>query len=207
MLLSAIRPAFLLVAALFALSADAAAQGPRSQLIAPPDLWIRADVERDWGQPLLLTTCEVAVDIAEAVETLPVEADGSYTVVRTFTAPCACDRRHLVERQFIHILPATPLPQAAAGSGCAPQFTAAPEAQAVVFGAPAATAVEAACADGASVRAVETEHVLWNDACGLGARLVVWEAVGPCGDAVRHAFVRETVAGPVSVEVDVPAAV
>ena len=127
MLLPAIRPAFLLVAALFALSADAAAQGPRSQLIAPPDLWIRADVERDWGQPLLLTTCEVAVDIAEAVETLPVEADGSYTVVWTFTAPCACDRRHLVERQFIHILPATPLPQAAAGSGCAPQFTAAPE--------------------------------------------------------------------------------
>ncbi len=175
-------------------TAVAQAQGPRSQIIAPPDLWVRADVDRDWGTPLLLSTCESDQELLTEETTLPSAADGSYTVVRTFSSTCPCENRALKAQQFIHVLPASPLPASQAGSSCAPTFSVLPESEEVAFGASVSTVAEAVNAAGTGVRIEETEHVLWRDACGLGATWVVWEATGTCGEVARHAFKRVTTA-------------
>lgn len=181
-------------AMLLAWASISQAQGPRSQIIAPPDLWVRADVQRDWGTPLLLSTCDAAQDLLVEETTLPSAGDGSYTVVRTFSSTCPCEKRELKAQQFIHVLAVEPLPQSEAGGSCAPAFSVLPESLEVAFGAPVATTAEATDGSGNAVRIVETEHLLWRDACGHGATWVVWEATAPCGEVTRHAFKRLTVA-------------
>jgi hypothetical protein len=175
-------------------TAFAQAQGPRSQIIAPPDLWVRADVEHDWGTPLLLSTCETDQELITEETTLPAAADGSYTVVRTFTSTCPCENRALKDQQFIHVLAANPLPTSQISGLCAPTFSVLPEAEEVAFGSPVTTTAEAVDASGTAVRIEEVEHVLWRNACGLGASWVVWEATGACGEVARHAFKRLTTA-------------
>ena len=189
MLFRILTPVFLL-----AWASISQAQGPRSQIIAPPDLWVRADVEHDWGTPLLLSTCEAQQDLVTEETTLPAAEDGSYTLVRSFSSECPCENRQLKAQQFIHVLAADPLPESDAGGECAPTFSVLPDAVEVPFGAPVVTNAEATDGTGNSLRIVETEYILWRDACGLGTTWVVWEATAACGEIARHAFKRSVVA-------------
>jgi|GEM_PF-2364776 len=171
--------------------ATAQTLAPRTALVAPPDLWVRADIDRPYGDPLVFSTCPEPFEVAEQRTTLPADASGAVTVVRRFTAVCPCTHLEVSAEQSIRILPATPLPGALAPTGCAPVFSVTPGAMAVAFGAPRIQA----SAGAAAVR--EEVHVLWRDACGRGKDWVVWEAVGACGDRARHAFPVETVVAPV----------
>jgi len=173
-----------------AAGASAQTLAPRTALVAPPDMWVRADIDRPFGEPHIFTTCSEPFDVAEQRTTLPADADGAVTVVRRFTAVCPCTHLEVAAEQCIRILPATPLPTALAPSGCAPVFSVTPGATTLPFGAPRIQAAAGA----ATVR--EEVHVLWRDACGQGVDWVVWEAVGACGDRARHAFTVETVVPP-----------
>ena len=166
----------------------AQAQTPRTAILPPPDLWIRADVQRDWGAARVFTTCPDPVDVEVEQVTLPADPEGAYTVVRRFTTTCPCTDLEISAEQAVRILPATPLPTALSPSGCAPAFTAVPTSYSVPLGTPRVTAAEG------GLQVKETEYVLWKDACGLGSTWVVWEAAGPCGDLARHAFAIETTA-------------
>lgn len=172
-----------------------AAQGSRTGVIAPPDLWIRADFERDWGQPRVLTTCSEEATLTMTTETLPADPDGAYTVVRSFRAVCGCSGRVETDRQFIRVLPAVTLPSALPASGCAPTWQATPGETSVTLGEPRVQTTEAMDpSTGAPVRVQETSYLLWRDACGLGSEWVVWEAWGECGASTRQAFLLHTVA-------------
>ena len=172
-------------------AATAQTLAPRTALVAPPDLWVRADIDRPYGDPLVFSTCPEPLDVAEQRTTLPADAAGAVTVVRRFTTVCPCTHLEVSAEQSIRILPATPLPGALAPTGCAPVFSVTPGATTLPFGAPRIQA----SAGAATVR--EEVHVLWRDACGQGKDWVVWEAVGACGDRARHAFAVETVVAPV----------
>ena len=166
----------------------ARAQTLRTTILPPPDLWIRADVQRDWGAARVFSTCPDPVDVHVEQVTLPADPEGAYTVVRRFTTTCPCTELEISAEQAVRILPATPLPTALSPSGCAPAFTVAPTSYSVPLGSPRVTAAEG------GLRVKETEYVLWKDACGLGSTWVVWEAAGSCGDVARHAFAIETTA-------------
>lgn len=171
----------------------ASAQGPRTTLIAPADLWVRADIEVAWGDPILVTTCAGIGPIHESVQELPMNDDNSKTIIRHFSVTCPCEEITLEERQYIHILPSTPLPEAVSAS-CSPIFNAVPETVEVAFGAPGITVIEALMSESNSFKATETRHLLWKNECGLGAEWVVWEATGPCGEVERQTFTLQVVA-------------
>ncbi len=175
--------------------AEGAAQGPRLGVIAPPDLWIRADIEREWGEAIVLRLCPDGATLESTEETLPADESGAYTRVRTFSATCACTGERAVDRQFIRVFPASPLPVTDPGSGCAPALSVSPGGNALPLGAPefqSAQALQPSDAAWAQVR--ETRHLLWRDGCGRGSDWVVWEATGPCGDVARYAFEMATTA-------------
>ena len=199
---------FLLFLAVGLPGLTALAQGPRTTIVAPSDLWVRADLAIPLGNPVLLTTCEGVGNLHEHTTTLPAAPDGSITKVREFSVNCPCEEREVTARQYIHVVPATPLPQVEAAS-CGPVLTVTPAMEEVPFGADAQTAADFISTAGIKVE--ETEHMLWRNACGLGASWVVWEAATPCGEVERHAFKRTVVpqandfgalAGDVSSSVD-----
>lgn len=190
-----------LLLGMVSIAATGWSQGPRLGVIAPPDLWIRADGERPWGEAVVLSMCPDGWTLETTEETLPTEALGAYTVVRTFSAVCNCSGKQAQDRQFIRVLPATPLPASDPGSGCAPQLEVMPGPQTLPFGSPlqqsaqldpALQAIDPAT--GAAIRILETKYLLWRDACGRGAEWVVWEAMGACGDFARRAFEVSTTA-------------
>lgn len=170
----------------------ASAQGSRTTLIAPADLWVRAELDVDWGDPILLTTCVGMGQVHESVQELPVNEDGSKTLIRHFSVSCPCEEIKLEERQYIHILPATPLPEAVSTS-CSPIFNAVPETVEVAFGTPDITVLEALISESNAFKVTETRHLLWQNECGLGAHWVVWEAMGPCGEVERRTFTLQVV--------------
>jgi hypothetical protein len=169
---------------------ESLAQGPRTTIIPPSDLWMRADASVGHGEPVLVSTCEGVGAIHESEEIIEGLVEGSQTIVRTFSVNCPCDEVEVMARQYIHIMPATPLPESLAPGGCAPAFSVTPSAVEIPFGSPRITAAEAAAP---GFRTTETEHMLWQNDCGLGAKWIVWEATGPCGDVSRHAFKVTTV--------------
>ena len=176
-------------------SLPVSAQGPRTGVIAPPDLWIRADVQRGWGEAQVFTTCSEGATLTESMETLPPEPDGSYTVVRSFRAVCGCSGEVAIDRQSIRVLPDVALPTSLPASGCAPSWQVTPGETSVVLGEPRMQAAEAIDpGTGAPVRVQETNYMLWRDACGLGSEWVVWEAWSACGASSRQAFVLNTLA-------------
>lgn len=165
------------------------AQGPRLGVIAPPDLWIRSDIQHNWGEALVLSMCPAGWSLETTEEVLPAEASGAYTLVRTFLATCECSGKQAQDRQFIRILPATPLPMSSSGSGCAPAFTVTPGSHELPMGSPLNQALQAHDpASGVLLQVTETKHLMWRDACGRGSEWVVWEATGTCGDVARQAF-------------------
>lgn len=199
---------FLLFLAAGLLGLTANAQGPRTTIVAPSDLWVRADVDIPLGNPVLLTTCEGIGNLHEHTTTLPAAPDGSITKVREFSVNCPCEEREISARQYIHIVPATPLP-ADQTATCGPVLMVAPEFEEVPFGAVARTAAD--FLTGGDWKVEETEHMLWRNSCGLGASWVVWEVTTPCGELERHVFKRivtpqatdfSALAGDVSAAVD-----
>ena len=168
------------------------AQGMRTKLIAPPELWIRADVERDWGEPVVLTTCASPIAWEETREERTNSVTGGMDVVRTFAATCPCSEVLVREQQVVHVFPAVPLPQSSSGGGCAPSFAGAPTTLERRVGERGAWQWDGtgACAEAWQ----EVEFPLWFNACGVGESWLVWEASGACGDVARHGLVVRTVA-------------
>lgn len=185
-----------LISALFALflSSSLLAQGARTRLIAPPELWIREDVEREWGDPQVLTTCSSPIAWEESREDRMNSATGTLDVVRTFTAACPCSEVLLREQQIVHLLPAVPLPQPMAATGCAPSFAGAPSALERTVGERGTWNWDGG--NGCAKDWREAEFPLWFNACGVGESWLVWEATGACGDVARHGLIARTVAGP-----------
>ena len=178
------------------LSSTLLAQGARTKLIAPPELWIRSDVERSWGEPQVLSTCSSPIEWVETREERWNSATETMDVVRTFSAECPCSEGTVREQQIVHILPAVQLPEPIAAAGCAPSFEGAPTS--MIRSAGERGAWEWMGAGGCASNWREEEFPLWFDACGLGESWLVWEAVGACGDVARHGVVARTVPGPAS---------
>lgn len=170
------------------------AQAPRTKLIAPPELWIRSDVDHDWGEARVMTTCSAPIEVHEQREERTNGATGAVDVVRTFIATCPCSNARVVEQQIVHLLPDVPLPQAVAASGCAPGFEGAPASLERTVGERGAWEWDGAntCVEHWS----EQEFPLWFDACGHGESWLVWEATGACGDVARHALIARTLPAP-----------
>ncbi len=175
-------------------STSAWAQAQRTELIPPPELWIRADVDRDWGQPLVMTTCAAPIELQEQREERTNSATGLVDVVRTFTATCPCSEAALVAQQIVHMLPDVLLPQPIPATGCAPGFEGAPASLERSIGEHGSW--EWSGANGCAAHWREQEFPLWYTACGSGESWLVWEATGACGDVSRHTLVARTVAGP-----------
>lgn len=168
------------------------AQAMRTKLIAPPELWIREDVERDWGEPLVLTTCASPIEWEETREERTNSATGAMDVVRTFTAACPCSEMRMREQQVVHVLPAVPLPESSSEGGCAPSFAGAPTTLERRVGEWVAWQWGGTndCAEAFR----EEEFPLWFNACGQGESWVVWEVAGACGDVARHGLMVRTMA-------------